>query len=169
MLALAFLLSACTPALNWRQVSVDTSGVVLLLPCKPDQATRTVTLRVADKNVDTHLSMHGCETSHLQFTLGRMAVPPGLSPDEAMQAWRSASLATIKAAPNEAVSQDGEMPGLSRQGQTARVYVATGEHQVQWLWFAYGNKIYQAAVYGHLKDKKLPEAAETYFSGIKLP
>jgi hypothetical protein len=67
------------------------------------------------------------------------------------------------------VLQDWSIQGVSNPTVSARAHAVTGVHQVQWVWFASGNKIYQAAVYGSNKDKSLPEAAETYFSGIKLP
>jgi len=139
------------------------------MPCKPDQATRTVALRVAGKDVQTSLSLHGCEASNMQFTFGHMVVSPGLSADEAIHAWRLASVAALNATLSDAVSQDWSIKGASEGVLPARAHAVIGVHQVQWVWFAYGNKIYQAAVYGNTKDKGLPEAAETYFSGIKLP
>ena len=33
----ALLAAACTPALNWRQVSLPPTTAVGLLPCKPDR------------------------------------------------------------------------------------------------------------------------------------
>jgi hypothetical protein len=98
-----------------------------------------------------------------------MVVPQGLSADEAIHAWRLASVAALNATPSDAVSQDWSIKGASNPVVSARVHAVTDVYQVQWVWFAYGNKIYQAAVYGNAKDKGLPEAAETYFSGIKLP
>ena len=168
-LVLAFALVSCTPALNWRQVNANMSGVVVLMPCKPDQATRTVALRVAAKDVQTSLSLHGCEASNMQFTFGQMVVPSGLSVEEAIHAWRLASVAALNATPSDAVSQDWSIQGASNPAMSARAHAVTNVHQVQWVWFAFGSKIYQAAVYGNNKDKGLPEAAETYFSGIKLP
>jgi hypothetical protein len=166
---LALTLVACTPALNWRQVNVDASDVMVFLPCKPDQATRTVALRVVNQDVETSLSLYGCEASQMHFTFGHMEAQQGLSAEESVSAWRLASLAALNVKPSDATSQDWAIQGVSDHGVSARTLVLTGTHQVQWVWFAYDNKIYQAAVYGKTKDKGLPEAAETYFSGIKLP
>lgn len=168
-LALAAALGGCTPALNWRQVNVDTTGVTVLLPCKPDQATRTVALRVASQDVRTNLSLQGCEASNMQFTAGFMVVPPGLAIDEAMSAWRLANLAALDAEPNQALPVAWALKGAKAQAGSVRAHVVTSAHQVQWAWFADGNKIYQAAVYGKATEKNLSDAAETYFSGIKLP
>ncbi|BDU51915.1 hypothetical protein LINBF2_01500 [Limnohabitans sp. INBF002] len=169
LLALAAALGACTPALNWRQVSAGTSGVMWLMPCKPDQATRPVTLRVANQDVQISLLLQGCEASNMQFTFGQMVVPQGLTASDAMRAWRLASVAPLEAAPADVLVQTWAIQGARAQTPPERAQVVTGTHQVQWVWFADGNKIYQAAVYGTAKDKGLPEAAETYFSGIKLP
>jgi hypothetical protein len=35
---------ACTPAMNWREVRFEGGDMVALMPCKPEEATRTVTL-----------------------------------------------------------------------------------------------------------------------------
>jgi hypothetical protein len=169
LLAMAAALGACTPALNWRQVSADTSGVTWLMPCKPDQATRPVTLRVANQDVQTSLSLQGCEASNMQFTFGQMVVPQGLTAGDAIRAWRLASVAPLDAVPTDVLTQTWAIQGANAQTPPVRAQVVTGMHQVQWVWFADDNKIYQAAVYGKPKDKGLPEAAETYFSGIKLP
>jgi hypothetical protein len=37
------------------------------------------------------------------------------------------------------------------------------------VWFVHAQRVYQAAVYGDAKAAQLNEAAEIYFSGIKLP
>ena len=169
LLALAAALGACTPALNWRQVSAGTSGVMWLMPCKPDQATRPVTLRVVNQDVQTSLLLQGCEASNMQFTFGQMVVPQGLTAGDAIRAWRLASVAPLDAVPTDVLTQTWAIQGANAQTPPVRAQVLTGMHQVQWVWFADDNKIYQAAVYGKPKDKGLPEAAETYFSGIKLP
>lgn len=35
---------ACTPAMNWREVRFEGGDMVAMMPCKPEEATRTVTL-----------------------------------------------------------------------------------------------------------------------------
>ncbi|WP_310625630.1 hypothetical protein [Limnohabitans sp.] len=169
LLALATTLYGCTPALNWRQVNTNASGLTVLLPCKPDHATRMVMMRVVSSDVETSLSLQGCEASNMQFTFGDMAVPLGLTTTEAIQAWRLASLAALHRPPTDAVPQSWAMSGPPAQTLAVRANVVTEKIQVQRAWFAYGGKIYQAAVYGSAKEKGLSDAAETYFSGIKLP
>src|SRR3954447_11373852 len=40
----ATVLAACSPTFNWREVPVGDADVVVLLPCKPDRATRQLPL-----------------------------------------------------------------------------------------------------------------------------
>jgi hypothetical protein len=60
------------------------------------------------------------------------------------------------------------LKGAQQAPPPERVRVQNGHHQVQIVWFVLADQIYQAAVYGHPKDKQLSDAAETYFTGIEL-
>ena len=59
------MLSACTPAFNWREVGFEDQPVTALLPCKPDRGTRTVSLAGGSRS----MTMLGCETGGATFTL----------------------------------------------------------------------------------------------------
>ena len=166
--AMAVALCGCAPALNWREVRVDESQINALLPCKPDKASRNVSLRVAHEDVNTSLSLQGCEASGMQFTLGTLAIPKGLPAEQLIEAWRIASLAAMGLPPSAAAPKQWALSGGNNQNFSVRAGVVTESNQVQWAWFAHDGKIYQAAIYGQAKEKDLPEAAENYFSGIKL-
>ena len=51
-------LAACSPAWNWREVRLEDAPLTAMLPCKPDQASQTVTLAGAT----AELQMTGCES-----------------------------------------------------------------------------------------------------------
>jgi hypothetical protein len=165
----ALCLGACSPALNWRQLSLDSGRVQVLLPCKPDQASRDVRLRADKQELSVTLQLQGCEASGMQFTFGYMTVPEGMQFSAAMAAWRLASLAPLQLVGDKAHQSDWQLQGARVEPLPTRTHVMTNKHQAQFVWFAHGQNIYQAAVYGKHLDKGLPEAAETYFSGIKLP
>ena len=168
-LAVAALSSACTPSLNWREVRFDDGGLVVLLPCKPDKATRDITLAHEGQVMSTQLSMQGCETAELQFTLSQMAIAPPLDAKQVMAAWRVASISAVGAQLQDATVQN-ESLGPAQAAVTAlRSQVQTPQHEAQWLWFGEGRFIYQLAVYGAAKDKSLDPVAHVYFSGVKLP
>ena len=65
MLAAAGLLAACAPALDWRDVRLEGSGVLLLFPCKPDSQTRTLSLAGAS----VRLSLHACSAAGSTWAL----------------------------------------------------------------------------------------------------
>ena len=167
-LGLAALI-ACTPALNWRETRLGDSELQALMPCKPDAATRTVQLPAESQAVDATLRMQGCEAGDFQFTLAQMTVPDGIAMADALSAWRAASLAALKVQPGDVPVQAWQIKGASEAPSPQRAEVSTPTHRAQWVWFVKANQIYQAAVYGDAKASKLNEAAEVYFSGIKLP
>ena len=165
----ALSLLACSPALNWRQLSLDSGRVQVLLPCKPDQASRDVNLRADKQELSVTLQLQGCEASGMQFTFGHMTVPEGMQSSAAMAAWRLASLAPLQLGDDKGQQMKWQLLGARVDPPPTRTRVMTNKHQAQFVWFAHGQNVYQAAVYGSNFDKGLPEAAETYFSGIKLP
>lgn len=65
------VLTGCTPAFNWREVSFEQGGVTALLPCKPDRATRTVQLG----GQAAQMSMAGCESGGAMFAVSLVQAP----------------------------------------------------------------------------------------------
>ncbi len=145
------------------------AAMQFLMPCKPEQATREVRLQVGGQEVPTTLRLQGCEASGLQFTFGQMTLPGAMTASEAVSAWHLASLATLDAAPNEVSTQVWQTKAVPLVPAPERTRVMTHKHQVQWVWLTDAHHIYQAGVYGKPNDKGLPEAADTFFSGIQMP
>jgi len=79
----------CSPALNWREVQLDTAGVQALLPCKPDHAVREVQLAGGVRSME----MLGCEAAGATFTVAVLQVAPeqAISVKAALQASDKAS------------------------------------------------------------------------------
>lgn len=63
--AVAAMLVACAPALDWRDVRPEGSGVLLLFPCKPDSQVRTLSLAGAP----VRLALHACSTGGSTWAL----------------------------------------------------------------------------------------------------
>lgn len=158
----------CTPDLNWREIRSQQGTARVLMPCKPEQATRTVTLQANQKVVSTQLHLQACEAGRMQFALGELKIPLESKPETILESWRLASLAALKAQHSQSLTQprqvnrNNQMPGLQTR-------VETDLHQAQWAWFVVGNTIYQFGVYGAPDDKKLNEIADIFFSGIEWP
>lgn len=160
---------ACTPSLNWREVRIELSDVSVLMPCKPDRASRPIALQVKEKTVSTNLHLLGCEASDMQFTFGQIHLPPELPAADVMQAWQQASLAPMNASAHAATTDPFSLRGALPVPEPMRRRLKTATHQVQWLWWARGDMVYQVALYGGLKSATFDDTADTYFSGIKLP
>lgn len=169
---LMLTLMACSPAYNWRELRPDGAALLSVFPCKPDEAEREVPIA----GTPSTLHMFSCTAADQTYALAWAALAEGADTRTALIAWEQASRKSLKA---EAAKNAGDQAnGRSAQwtfelaGAEVVQTVRTKGHdhlgaeiEAQVVYFAMGNKVYQAAVYG----KKLPEAAvEPFFSGLKL-
>ena len=90
IIAIVGLTSACSPALNWREVRFDGSPLTALLPCKPDRASRSQPLAGAPRE----MAMAGCEAAGATFTVAYADVGSADNVDKAIKEWRAASNAS---------------------------------------------------------------------------
>lgn len=163
--AVLLALSACTPSLNWRDVRPEDSGLLLLLPCKPDKAQKTVPLG----GVPTALNMLGCDAGGATFAVASADIGDASKAAEVLAQWQKLTLANMKAAPGAQVLPlkvvgAAAMPPavlVKAQGQRADGQAVAG----QGAYFARGSKIFQAVMYA---DKPSREASETFFSSFKF-
>ena len=170
--ALALLLAGCSPALNWRTVPVPEADITVLLPCKPDQATRTVELAGAP----VALSMVGCEADGAMFAVSHAALADPAQVGAALTHWRAAVLARLgpqaaASAADTPYTPRGALPlpqsvRTVAQGQRADGSAVTA--QAVWLARAAGPQVrlVHAVVYS---TKPRPEVADQFFAGLALP
>lgn len=164
----ALSLAACNPTFNWREVRPDTSTLVALLPCKPDQATRPVSLA----GQPVRLDMLSCNAGGATFAIGHTAINDPAQAGEMLTQWRTVTLANLRAT----VSTDEPFlpKGSLALPQSVRV-VASGQRAdgqavtVHAAWFAQstssGIQLFQAVVYA---DKVSMEVSDTFFSALRL-
>lgn len=160
------LISACTPALNWREVrfeSADGSTLKAELPCKPDTATR----KQQFGGFQVELGMMGCSASDTTFTLSRVPLVDPLSAPKVLAAWQAAAAANVKA--NPVPSTAASVSGAGAWPPAARVTLTGTITQAQILWFAKqsrdGITLYQAAMYGKQPSN---EAVTSFFESLQL-
>jgi len=143
VLVLCQLLCACSPALNWRNVTLE--GVQAVLPCKPDQAQRPVQLG----GLDVTLSMTGCEADGGLYAISHLRLAQGARAQPIIEAWRAQALLAMRAtaAPVETpLAALGARPALA-------VYQASGVNsrgqavQARWTWVQHDQDIYHWALY----------------------
>lgn len=178
MLLLAVVwLAACSPVFNWREVPVGEGGLIALLPCKPDRATREV--MTVGKPVA--LQMAGCEAGGATFTVAQAVARDATQASTWLAAWKAAMTGKLHAA--SAADVAVETPAEVRRAASVPAPLqlsgtasdAAGQPvAVQILWFAQSDRqdragavfLYQATVLGQPREA---EAAATFFAGLRLP
>lgn len=166
-LALAGLV-ACSPALNWRTVRSDAHALQMLLPCKPDKATRDVPMAGATVALD----MLGCDAAGATFAVSHVHLADTTQTRAALAGWQAATLATLRAAsPQPPESQPFGLAG----GQFGVRWALAGQRtdgrpvSAQAVWFAriqpQGIDLFHALV---VADAVNAAAADTFFTGLKF-
>lgn len=167
-LAVAALVAACSPTFNWREVPVAESGLVAMLPCKPDRADRALPLGAESVRVD----MTGCEAGGATFAIAHASASGPAQAEAWLNAWRAATRAQLGGAAaaesSAAVQRATATPSPLRLDAPG---APQGAAPVQILWFAQSQKdgsvaLYQATVLGKPSSD---EAPKTFFEGLRLP
>ena len=162
-------LGACSPAFNWREVRVEPTALVALLPCKPDQGTREVVLG------GQALSLHmlGCDVDTSTFAVSYIDLPDASQVPAVLAQWKAAMLSTMRATQTRelpatvkgvATAANGSaLPLLLVQAQgtrpDGRAVVAQG------VWFARDRQLFHAVMYA---DRVNPDVADAFLSGLQL-
>lgn len=142
MVIIAVLVTACTPALNWRHVQVQ--ELRAQLPCKPDHATRNVSL--AGESVS--LEMAGCAADGALFAVSRVEASDAAAAARVMAAWQTQALAALKATDTRPANMQVprwvsahtalQASGKNAQGQPT---------QARLTWLQREARVYHLAVY----------------------
>ncbi len=162
-LIVALALAACNPTFNWRETRIADSGLLALMPCKPDQLTRPV--MVGTTRLDMRLT--ACDAGGASFAISHARVESASTANEVLAQWRSATLKNMGA---ESIAETPLDVGRGIGPATALVS-ARGKRgsssvvNLQGVWFAQGVHVFHAAVYAPVVS---PEMAESFFSGLKF-
>ena len=154
------LLVACSPALNWREVALD--RLVVLLPCKPDRAQRTVPLAGAELPME----MAGCEADGALFAASHIRAATPEQVPAVLEAWRAASFANMRADKPVQMPSASPAGGVNPQQWSARGQRASGEPvQARLEWWVSGPDIFHVAVYA---EKLRDDHTDTLFNQAKI-
>lgn len=163
-LAACLWLAACSPALNWREARATAAPLSVLLPCKPDQGSRTVPFA----GRDTPLQMIGCDAAGMTFAVAHAEIAADADPSTVLRQWSQLSLSHVRA--QGAQEQPAVVPGASiawrvrASGQRPDGSALTTEA----LYFAQGQRVYQAVLHAPADTRERREAADTFLSSLKL-
>lgn len=161
---MAVSLVACSPALDWREVALEDSTLMAMLPCKPDRAERQV--QMGDQTLP--MLMQGCQTAGATFAVTRVTLSDIARSDDVLQQWRMVSTAHLK--PTSVTSSKFELKGATPWPGSQKVIISGrrpdgGAVQGQVAYFASGPQLFQALVYA---DRLQPDQVEPFFSGLRF-
>ena len=167
-------LVACSPALNWRTVSLPALGLAASLPCKPEHLERQIELAGHPAQV----RMSGCTADGVTFALACAALAEPAQAGLALTHWRAAVLATLQAPPAPQPGSPQDQPfvpaGALTIPQSVRT-VALGQQPggssvaLQAVWFARVQGLSVQACHAVVYSvQPRPEVAEAFFAGLVL-
>ena len=168
----ALLLAACNPVLNWRETRIKDTGLVTMLPCKPDEGARVVPLG----GRDVSLHMVGCDAGGATFAVAYANLDKSSAPDAVLAQWRTATLSNMGAVASREVPLGAPPSSTSSAppsaGSTGLMLVtAQGRRKdgsavaMQGAWFAKDAQVFHAVVYA---ERISPEVTEAFFSGLRF-
>ena len=161
---LAVGLTACAPALDWREVRPGVAEAVALFPCKPAAHAREV--RLADQQVK--LTLHACQASEATWGLAWADVGDPARVGEALRGLQTSVRANLGNA--VAQSRPFEVKGQTPQALAGR-WNLQGRYpdgqlvQGQVAVFSRGTVVFQATALGVAPAS---EAADTFYAGLRF-
>jgi hypothetical protein len=170
LVAAAAVLAACSPTFNWREVPIGDAGVIALLPCKPERATRDLPLG----NGSIPVEMAGCKAGGATFAVAHARADSAEQAALWLRAWHTATrnqLGDVPVVESPAVLARAASSPAPARLDTQGTDPAARAGATHVLWFAHdrpdgGASIYQATVSGAPSST---EAVATFLEGIHIP
>jgi hypothetical protein len=167
-LAALLMVQACSPSLNWREISLDPLPARAQMPCKPDRGTRTVTLAGAV----LELQMAGCTADGATFALMAARAPDPSRAGAVLDAWKQGTLQHMRA--SESQESAFAPPGALGIPQSVRVKAqgsgSEGAVVADAVWTArvsgQGLTLIHAVMYRPTSSR---EVADAFLGGLQLP
>ncbi len=170
--AASLMVMACSPSYNWREVRVNDTELLGLLPCKPDTGSRVVAL--GGKDVEMHMT--GCDVGDTTYAIASADLKDPGAVLAVLTQWRTATLANMAA---ERTTETPLLASATSHMPAVAVVAATGKKRdgaavrLQGIWFARGTQVFHAAVYAAPVANTDPksrgaDSIEPFFSGLKF-
>jgi len=164
-LAVPWLLAACSPAMDWRDVRPEGSGAQLMLPCKPASHARKVRLAGAE----TELTLYACTAGGATWAIAFADLGDPARVGPALQELRDAALANLGASAPQilALKVEGATPNPASTRMSLLGKLPDGQAvQEEVAVFTRGTRVYQATCVG----ARLPaDGVETFFASLRTP
>lgn len=164
LVALASALVACAPSVDWRELRPESFQLAVALPCRPSSSARALVL--AGQAVQ--MTMLACSEHGMTFAIGSADVSDPARVGAALAALPAAIAAKLRG--RVASDAAARVVGMTPQPEARQVRLvgqrpdgvpALAEVAV----FAYGTRVYQAAVLGERLDADL---TRTFFASLRV-
>jgi hypothetical protein len=163
--ALVFLLLACTPKFDWREVRGTGAPYSVMLPAKPASQARPINL----DGVQVLMTMTAAEAGDLTFAVGTAELPDPAAAQSALAAMKTALVRNIRGTirhektlsvdtASAAIEIDAAGPASAATSDQPRVLVAR--------FIAKDRRVYQLVVTGSERAVS-QEAIDTFFTSFK--
>lgn len=163
--AAAFVLAACAPTLDWREVRPEGGAVQAQFPCRPDSQVRRIALAGAAVN----LSLHACSAAQTTFALAFADVEDPARVAAALDELANAAQRNIGATAGtaSALRIEGMTPNPGARRLHLQGRLPDGQAvQEQVALFTRGTRVYQVSMVGATLDAA---AVESFFGALRLP
>jgi hypothetical protein len=162
-LAAIAVLTACSPALDWREVQSQ-AGAVVMFPCKPSRDVRTIPLL----GVPTQMTLQACQADGVTYALAVADVVDPARVASAVTMLRASLADNLSATPT--VMGPLQVEGMTPNPLAERIRLngrlPDGRTMQQEAgFFVKGTRVFQAIVMG---PKVEPEAVGTFFDSLKF-
>lgn len=145
------LLTACQPALNWREVRPVGSGAVALFPCKPDVEQRK------------EMGLAQCEAAGKGFALSWAEVPDAAQVGAALKAMPRALAGKLGQPLPVAVPL--RVSGMTPLPEAAQYRLASTGGVTRLAVFAHGGRVFQALMTTQQDDAS---AWDAFLAGLAI-
>ena len=151
------LLTACQPAMNWREARPEQSGAVALFPCKPDVEQR------AAQSGQGNMGLAQCEAAGRRFALSWADAPDATQSGPALRAMAQSLAAKL----NQPLppAQGLQVPGMTPLPEAAQHRLAGSGGVTRVAVFAHGGRVYQALMSAPQDDAP---AWDTFVGGLRV-
>jgi hypothetical protein len=163
--ALAFLLLACTPKFDWREVRGAGAPYSVMLPAKPASQARPINL----DGVQVSMTMTAAEAGDVTFAVGTAELPDPAAAQRALAAMKTALVKNIRGTMRHEKTLSLETASAAIEIDAAGLPSAATDDQPRVLvarFIAKDRRVYQLVVTGRERAVS-QEAIDTFFTSFK--
>ena len=156
--------TACSPAVDWREMRPPGLGLTMTMPCRPATQVRSVSL--ADRAVD--MTLYACREAGVTYSVGSFDVGDPALVGAMLIALVKAAQVNVQG--HAESDEPARVPGMTPHSAARQIQISgrlpDGRVVREWLLvFARGTRVYQAIALGGPSDAAL---AQQFGLGLKV-